>query len=407
MGSQAKSEEKLTICRCPPALKWPSSVACVQWLHLANHKGVCLLGDRFFTSMTPMLIFFISCLSILCISCMKRMNFVALITRPSCGSMAESVENEGDDKLSFLDLPDLALDCILEKLSPTDLCSMAGVCSYLRERCISDYLWESHMNKKWGRVIGESAFKDWQFHGASSNGGSQPNRSICEGFGGYLLSFWPLSFVTPKLKGTSKNGDSLPSKDSLMKRYLSLEKGSLWFVAQVYNRENGHGFLLSCYDAELSYDSTSNTFKARYSPRGRHTVEENIAWDRLRSPPVNTPPNALHPSDCLEDLNPGDHFEIQWRRNKDYPYGWWYGVVGHLDSCIRNENWCRCHDSETVMLEFNQYPVDSRWRRTTVNRGNQRQQGNEADGFYGGIRKLYDSKEISTWQSIWPKNILD
>lgn len=333
--------------------------------------------------------------------------FVALITNPRCNSMAESVENKGGDEVSLLDLPDLPLDSILEKLSPTELCSMAGVCSYLRDRCTSDYLWKRHMKQKWGKVIGDAAFRDWQCHGASGNNGSQPNGSKCEDFLGYLLSFWPFSLATSKLKGRNKYGDSLPPNDSIMEQYLSLENGKLWFVAQVYNRENGHGFLLSCYDAELSYNSTSDTFKARYSPRGRHTTEENISWDRLRSPPVDTPPYVLHESDCLEDLKPGDHFEIQWRRNVDYPYGWWYGVVGHLDSCIRNENWCQCHDSDTVMLEFNQYPVDSRWRRTTVNRADHREQGNEADGFYGGIRKLYDSKEISTWKSIWPKNILD
>jgi hypothetical protein len=23
--------------------------------------------------------------------------------------------------------------------------------------------------------------------------------------------------------------------------------------------------------------------------------------------------------------------------------GWWYGVVGHLESCDGNEHFCRCH----------------------------------------------------------------
>jgi len=25
--------------------------------------------------------------------------------------------------------------------------------------------------------------------------------------------------------------------------------------------------------------------------------------------------------------------------------GWWYGVVGHLESCNGSENYCRCHKS--------------------------------------------------------------
>lgn len=25
--------------------------------------------------------------------------------------------------------------------------------------------------------------------------------------------------------------------------------------------------------------------------------------------------------------------------------GWWYGVVGHLESCNGDENYCRCHSN--------------------------------------------------------------
>jgi hypothetical protein len=46
-----------------------------------------------------------------------------------------------------------------------------------------------------------------------------------------------------------------------------------------------------------------------------------VQWNRVRAPPVSTPAQDLHASDCLEELRPGDHFEIQWRKNKDFPYG--------------------------------------------------------------------------------------
>jgi len=62
-------------------------------------------------------------------------------------------------------------------------------------------------------------------------------------------------------------------------------------------------------------------FWGRYSPHGRWTTEENIQWDRLRVPPIASSPHALHISDSLDNLRPGDHIEIQWRRNKDFPYG--------------------------------------------------------------------------------------
>lgn len=61
----------------------------------------------------------------------------------------------------------------------------------------------------------------------------------------------------------------------------------------------------------------------RYPPHGRRTIviEEGVQWERLRAPPLDTPAHDLHISDCLNDLQPGDHIEIQWRRNKEFPYG--------------------------------------------------------------------------------------
>jgi hypothetical protein len=51
----------------------------------------------------------------------------------------EIVEEEEEEEPSLLDLPELALERILERLSPAGLCSMAGVCSSLRDRCRSDH----------------------------------------------------------------------------------------------------------------------------------------------------------------------------------------------------------------------------------------------------------------------------
>lgn len=61
----------------------------------------------------------------------------------------------------------------------------------------------------------------------------------------------------------------------------------------------------------------------RYPPHGTKPVaiESGIPWERLRAAPVDTPPRVLHISSCLNDLCPGDHIEIQWRRNKEFPYG--------------------------------------------------------------------------------------
>ncbi|KAK1577844.1 hypothetical protein Q3G72_025358 [Acer saccharum] len=321
--------------------------------------------------------------------------------KPENNVVEEEEDEEKKKKISLLDLPELTLECILEKLSPDGLCNMSAVCSSLRDMCTSDHLWEKHMKHKWGRLIGDAAYREWQWHIASKKRETLINQTKNNGFFRFLYGL-----IRPKLDQKTTTTTTCLPVDSIMAFYVSLESGKFWFPAQVYNRENGNiGFMLSCYDAQLSYDSRTDTFLARYSPHGRRTIEENIAWGRLRAPPIDTPAHVLHISDSLNDLKPNDHIEIQWRRNKEFPYGWWYGVVGHLDSCDRNENHCRCHYSDMVILEFNQYPPGSRWRQTTINRKDHREVGNEADGFYGGIRKLYKEEEISMWKSLRPSQI--
>ncbi|KAF9664567.1 hypothetical protein SADUNF_Sadunf16G0032000 [Salix dunnii] len=323
-----------------------------------------------------------------------------------CSKVQEIVEEEGEEP-SLLDLPELALECILERLSPAELCSMAGVCNSLRDRCRSDHLWEKHLKHKWGRVICEAAYKEWKCHIASRKRPSLLDRRSQKVFLGSLISVWPFSWHKPKCESRSKPSSCLPI-DSIVALYLSLESGKFWFPAQVYNRENGHvGFMLSCYDAQLSYDCKTDTFQARYSSLERRTIEESIHWDRLRAPPVGTPAHVLHTSDCLNDLKPGDHIEIQWRRSKEFPYGWWYAVVGHQELCDGNENRCLCQYNDKVVLEFSQYTPGSRWRQTIVNRKDHREVGNEGDGFYGGIRKLSKEEEISKWKQLWPKQMFD
>ncbi|XP_044479832.1 F-box protein At2g32560-like [Mangifera indica] len=335
---------------------------------------------------------------------------------PSVNNMAltsklDHFAGESCGGMSVLDLPELVLECILEKLPPSGLCSMAGVCSSLRDRCMSDHLWEKHMKQKWGRIIGPAAYRQWQSHTATRKDSTNLKQGKQKLWMKLFSIVQFLSWFRPKVEDSynQKSSNSLPV-DSIMSWYLALESGRFWFPAQVYNRENGHiGFMLSCYDAELSYDPRTDSFQARYPPHGRKVVaiEHGVPWERLRAPPNDTTPHDLHISDCLNELHPGDNIEIQWRRNKEFPYGWWYGVVGHLESCDGNENFCRCHNSDTVVLEFNQYAPGSRWRKTMIDRKDHREEGNEADGFYGGIRKLRSEEEISTWKRLWPEEVLE
>ncbi|KAG0477064.1 hypothetical protein HPP92_013905 [Vanilla planifolia] len=129
---------------------------------------------------------------------------------------SSQLENTEDSpKMSVLDLPELALECILGKLSPVGLCSMAGVCRCLRERCKSDYFWERHMREKWGRVIGPVAQRVWQRRLTSTKEPllatkANPNRLLVT-----LSCVWPLSWFKLRLDGNSKHRSPWPD-DSTM-----------------------------------------------------------------------------------------------------------------------------------------------------------------------------------------------
>ncbi|CAA7028771.1 unnamed protein product [Microthlaspi erraticum] len=318
---------------------------------------------------------------------------------------------EEENRMSLLDLPDLTLDCILEKLSPSELCAMTSVCSELKDKCVSDHLWEKHMEKKWGRLMGDAAVKEWKSH--------VDTLMLCLGDSSrssFSNTKWMRSRIVANLKpfswlsrnhGCDYRRGSQVAIDSVMYWYSNLENGKFWFPAQVYNRENGHvGFMMSCYDAKVRYDCKSDTFQARYSAHGRRAAEEKVAWQRLRPSRIDTMSRDLHVSDCLQGLRPGDHFEIQWRRTKEFPYGWWYGIVGHLQNCDGEEN-CSCHADENVVMEFRQFRPESPWRATVINRKNHRETGNETDGFYGGVKKLGTEEEITTWKRLWPAQVLE
>uniref|UniRef100_A0A2P2JX92 F-box family protein n=1 Tax=Rhizophora mucronata TaxID=61149 RepID=A0A2P2JX92_RHIMU len=265
----------------------------------------------------------------------KGLSINSITSRISLNKMAlissVNVENTVDENggISVLDLPELALECILERLPPAGLCSMAGVCTSLRQKCMSDHLWKRHMKQKWGRIIGPAAYREWQWYLASGKDLTNCKYGKHHGIMKLLSMFSPFSWIRSKVDCNGRQSSPM-LVDSVMSWYLALETGRFWFPAQVYNRENGHvGFMLSCYDADLSYDPCTDTFQARYPPHGRRAIaiENNVPWERLRAPPVYTSPHDLHISDCLNDLCPGDHIEIQWRRNKEFPYGLYFTQI--------------------------------------------------------------------------------
>ncbi|PKI50836.1 hypothetical protein CRG98_028743, partial [Punica granatum] len=88
--------------------------------------------------------------------------FIKKVVGLNLSSETETADEDEGKEASLLDLPELALECILEKLSPEGLCRMGQVCASMRDRCRSDRLWERHLNRKWGRLISELAHREWQ-----------------------------------------------------------------------------------------------------------------------------------------------------------------------------------------------------------------------------------------------------
>ncbi|XP_027351102.1 F-box protein At2g41170-like [Abrus precatorius] len=292
--------------------------------------------------------------------------------------------------ISLLNLPESTLDCILNHLSPIDLIRMSQVCTCLRDKCRSDPLWDNHIKRKWGRVIGDATYKEWQWHiTIAREKGNQLNQEINQN--GSLGSFsgsWPMLCLGSYLEDCKHLYGSM-SNNFMMSLYFSLESGKFWFPAQLYR-----GLLVS--DALVRYDPKSDSFQARQQSGCWRLIGNDIHWDELRSPSC-----VGHVFECLEDLKPEDHIEIQWKASDELPYEWWYAVIGHLDLCNENENYCRCHNSETLIVEFRQYPEESNMRRVKLLRNNNRELGNNLVGLYGRIRKLHDEDEIQRWKNLY------
>jgi len=154
----------------------------------------------------------------------------------------------------LLDLPELALDRVLEELSPESLAAMACVCAALRDRCSADALWERHLRIKWGHVLGAAARKEWEAElGGRAARGSAPRPTrrrswvdllacACRPFSSWIGCRWLLKGDhTPAPAAVAAEpaptAPAAPPTDTVAALYRALECGEFWFPAQVYNRE--------------------------------------------------------------------------------------------------------------------------------------------------------------------------
>ena len=156
-------------------------------------------------------------------------DFLAFLPIHFAAAVSSSPSDNPDPgaRISILDLPDLAMEIILSKLPLAGLCTMAAVCSSMREKCRSNHLWGTHLEKKWGSLMGSSAAQTAWKSFLSSNQGIEVS--------GCHRSRW-LGALTSKLNlyDTTR---PLFFDNSNMSKYLAIETGKFSFPAQVFNRE--------------------------------------------------------------------------------------------------------------------------------------------------------------------------
>lgn len=154
--------------------------------------------------------------------------------------------------------------------------------------------------------------------------------------------------VNAALAGTS------PPRGTWKRIYKGFLFGLVCLNLQVFNREIKRNleFAMSCYTAKVTYrreldrdsDNSGGTsratgggsycYHATYDNDGRGIVCESIEHRQIREVPrdiASLPSTAslLVHADVSGGRNfqVGEGVEIQWRRQQNHPFGWWYGVV--------------------------------------------------------------------------------
>ncbi|XP_054793004.1 F-box protein At2g26850-like, partial [Prosopis cineraria] len=266
------------------------------------------------------------------------------------------------------------------------------------EEMSADDLWKQHIQRKWGPLLGEAIYKEWQRHMTSAKQ-HKPLGNDHSGSVGTISGDWPRLSLGSYLEDSVRLRGSL-SSHFMKALYFSLESGKFWFPAQFYR---GTVFV-SCGHGLISYDSGSDSFHVRKKEGAWELLEKNMGWDMARAPPIEIAPNALHVSDP-SNLKPGDHIEIQRRTFIQTSYDRAYATIGHLETCgDENDNHCGCDRNDLVVVEFKQYAPTSRLRRRVLSRNNHREHDDGLGYLYGGIRKIHSQQHIDAWTKIFPQH---
>jgi len=245
--------------------------------------------------------------------------------------------------LQLLELPSEILYLILLSLDENDLARLGSCCHILRIQCSDPRLWKILWIRKW-------------------------------------------SFLKTIVESSGKFEECKMDKYQFGKTM----KGELKFWVSIHNRESTANFLLSCYNATVTYLSKSKCFEAVYWEQNEISkVAERIpisdAKLKIRGIPLHRIEDPSIQQKRDHTLQPGEPIEVQWRKFNGHPWGWWYGKVGVID-----DTFCQ--------LIFPLYEPGSFWYTVVVDL----EQGTPqivsySGGFIGGVRRV-ENEHKEQWK---------
>eukprot|EP00929_Paragymnodinium_shiwhaense_P034701 TRINITY_DN18849_c0_g1_i1.p1 TRINITY_DN18849_c0_g1~~TRINITY_DN18849_c0_g1_i1.p1 ORF type:complete len:320 (-),score=89.02 TRINITY_DN18849_c0_g1_i1:539-1498(-) len=196
---------------------------------------------------------------------------------------------------------------------------------------------------------------------------------------------------------------------------LTIE-GSCACLVEVFHRQKHQAFALTAQAAWVRWDAKAACYSAKYlsaQPTEAEAIPAAEASrlrfcplavrDALRPGKMPTPAERQAPDPVFpypyrvlpgvdESLEVGGGVEVQFKMQKDSPFGWWYGRLESLNQDAAG-------NIATATVAFDQFPEDSCWRQMHVEFGDGKLRSNDLGGFVGGIRAC-NAKEKSHWQSF-------
>ena len=303
-----------------------------------------------------------------------------------------------------------ALHVVVSFLSMVEIerCSCTG--KLMAVTCNSNYLWKCLYNQRWGNICNLAT----------------------------------ASVTVPFQSAVNKTDFSwkLFYKDVLF--------GNTALNVQVLNRETSRNleFTMSAYDAKVTYRIELNSYHCTYLRDGRGLVCETVDRQQLRPIPKDLEnktskydpfqlyldPNTKYHKQNQLSWKEGQGVEIQWKRHKDHPFGWWYGEIskiwhdtkattGKVGDLVHiqmpglsqsemilmedtntddNDNNNVANDKKVltkVTVIFEQYKKESCWHQVTVVVGS-KEDVRSMGGWVGGIRRSLTSKQ--DWNGFLP-----